>query len=345
MATSDYLLPFQPSLAQATNTRLDSACKHIQQCRVSTDDMMRFVGDDSEELVRNKYRYCIHKDELVVGVGRPWDPRTVLKRTSNSAYPKVISNLGALSDKADTWVALNMIRFMNHYARTIGERQNIIDFFERNRHVPGSIIAPDGSRVDMSSMETFKNDKGLVHTKRFLPFMYDYFTVGFANTIGYAHANSGDTMTSVMIGGLRTVMNGDFEIFPGDLVQFYWTFERDDFMQSGRRKPYLNIWDGKTPCNVDPSVTLTGKDSRKRDSSGQLLPSWTVEKDAQVRQAHYNLSYGQRPDKTKIVAKIKPYFRDDENPRLMDWYRIFGIAIASARPNEMCDIKIARQSM
>jgi hypothetical protein len=71
---SDYLLPFQPSLAQATNTRLDSACKHIQQCRVSTDDMMRFVREDAEEIQRNKYRYCIHKDELVVGIGRPWCP-------------------------------------------------------------------------------------------------------------------------------------------------------------------------------------------------------------------------------------------------------------------------------
>jgi hypothetical protein len=71
---SDYLLPFQPSLAQATNTRLDSACKHIQQCRVSTDDMTRFVLEDNEELQRNKYRYCIHKDEMVVGVGRPWCP-------------------------------------------------------------------------------------------------------------------------------------------------------------------------------------------------------------------------------------------------------------------------------
>ena len=71
MASSDYLLPFQPSLAQATNTRLDSACKHIQQCRIATDEMLSFVGD-VEEIQRNKYRYCIHKDELVVGLGRPW---------------------------------------------------------------------------------------------------------------------------------------------------------------------------------------------------------------------------------------------------------------------------------
>jgi hypothetical protein len=73
--------------------------------------------------------------------------------------------------------------------------------------------------------------------------------------------------------------------------------------------------------------------------------SWNTPADAQIRQAHYDLSYGQRADRQKIVAKIKPYFRDDENPRLMDWYRVFGVAIASARPNEMCDIKISRQSM
>jgi hypothetical protein len=45
------------------------------------------------------------------------------------------------------------------------------------------------------------------------------------------------------------------------------------------------------------------------------------------------------------VAKIKPFFKDDENPRMYDWLRVFGIAISSARPNEMCDIKIQRQSM
>jgi hypothetical protein len=344
MASADYLLPHQPSLAQATNTRLDSACKHIQQCRVSTDDMMRFVSDQSDELIRNKYRYCIHKDELVVGVGRPWDPKTVVKRTSNSAYPKVISNLGSLADRPDTCVAINMIRFMNHYARSMEERQKIINFFNEDRFVDGAIFDDEGESTRLPGLEAFRSDRGAINTKRFMPFMNDYFAVGFANTIGYAHANSGDTMTSVMIGGLRTVMNGDFEIFAGDVVQFYWSFEKDDFMPNGRRKKYLDIWDGNVPSNVDPSVELNGK-ARKRDSEGQLVPSWNNEKDAQIRQAHYNLSYGQRPDKQKIVAKIKPYFRDEANPRLMDWFRVFGVAIASARPNEMCDIKISRQSM
>lgn len=342
---TDYLLPFQPSLAQGTSTRLDSACKHIQQCRVSTDDMMRFVLEDGEELQRNKYRYCVHKDELVVGIGRPWDAGVSIKRVANSAYPRVISNLGALADSAESRIAINMIRFMNHYARTVREKANIIKFLRDDRFVAPRVVNPGQS---MAGKHAFADrGDGTMGTSKYLRFMYDYFTVGYANTLAYAHANSGDTMTSVMIGGLRTVQNGDFEIFAGDVVQFYWSFERDDFLQDGRRKPYLNIWDGNTPCNVDPSVVLgADQGSGRLNAAGQpIAPTWQLPQDAQIRQANYELGYGQRSDKMKIVAKVKPYFKDDENFRLMDWFRVFGVAIASARPNEMCDIKIGRQSL
>ena len=148
-----------------------------------------------------------------------------MKRTSNSAYPKVISNLGALSDREDSRVAINMIRFMNHYARNIRERALIIDFFQNNKHTPAQYRDPTtGDPETMpEECEAFKSSSGgLINTKNWMDVMNDHFAVGFANTVGYAHPNTGDTMTSVMIGGLRTVMNGDFEIFPGDLVQFYW---------------------------------------------------------------------------------------------------------------------------
>lgn len=276
-----------------------------------------------------------------------------MKRTTNSAYPKVISNLGALPDKPETKIVLAMIRFMNHYCRNTRERKGIIDFFTKDERTRVGYFEPDGAGnrnfVPLPpSCDAFSGREGdtRLGTAAYMRFMNDYFAVGFANTLGYAHANTGDTMTSVMIGGLRTVMNGDFEIFAGDLVQFYWTFEKDDFEQDGRRKAYKDIWNNDgSPCTLDPSFSLrtTG---RKRDASGQPVgPSWQTPADAQIRQGHYDLSYGQRGNRQKIVAKIKPYFRDDENPRLMDWYRVFGVAIASARPNEMCDIKISRQSM
>ena len=118
-----------------------------------------------------------------------------------------------------------MIRFMNHYARTITERKYIIDFFKKDAHGPAVFRNEQGVAVTLSEgSQAFKpmGKTGQMSTRGFLSMMYDYFTVGYANTLGYAHPNSGDTMTSVMIGGLRTVMNGDFEIFAGDLVQFYW---------------------------------------------------------------------------------------------------------------------------
>ena len=85
-----------PSLASATATRVDSACKHIQQCRVSYDHMIDFVGS-AAELERNKMQYCVHKDEMAVGVSRPWKRRRVIKSLGVSAYPKIVSNLGDIT--------------------------------------------------------------------------------------------------------------------------------------------------------------------------------------------------------------------------------------------------------
>ena len=151
----------------------------------------------------------------------------MIKRTSNSAYPKVISNLGALWDREESRVAVNMIRFMNHYARSIREREKIIAFFRDSTHAPAQYKDKDTGalRALPAVCQAFPlpSKGGLdIGTRRWMHVMSDHFAVGYANTVGFAHANTGDTMTSVMIGGLRTVMNGDFEIFPGDLVQFYW---------------------------------------------------------------------------------------------------------------------------
>lgn len=154
------------------------------------------------------------------------DSATAIRRVTTSAYPRVISNLGSLGDQDDTRVALNMIRFMNHFARSIYERQRIIDFFRQDTYVPAAFLDPGAGRVlsDPKYDLFHQNPKnpGTMGTRPMLGMMYDYFATGIATTLGYAHANSGDTMTSVLIGGLCTVMNGDFELFAGDPVQFYW---------------------------------------------------------------------------------------------------------------------------
>jgi hypothetical protein len=129
-----------------------------------------------------------------------------------------------MMDSPSLRVAVDMVRFMNHYARSIHERKLIIDFFKRDVHSACTITSAVGVQVTMEvKTQAFKVVDGTkMGTRGHLKMMYDYFAVGYANTLGWAHSNTGDTMTSVMIGGLRTVMNGDFEIFAGDLVQFYW---------------------------------------------------------------------------------------------------------------------------
>ena len=103
-----------PSLASATSTSVDSACKHIQQCRVSYDHMLDFVGN-AHELERNKMQYCVHKDEMAVGVSRPWEKETV-RQLPISAYPRVVSNLGDITTNERHKIPLRMIKYLYHFS-------------------------------------------------------------------------------------------------------------------------------------------------------------------------------------------------------------------------------------
>lgn len=334
------LLPYQPSLGSATNTRIDTSCRHHQQCRVSTDDMLMFMfpSNDQDELQRNKYRYCIHKDEFVVGIGRPWVSSKAKKRTNN-AYPRVISNLGQLSQDNEGNVPLKMIKFMNHYARSLQEKKFIIDWFENEK--VHSATDEKGRLITDEDFWAFKTEEKKKCPK-WLSMMTDQIPVGIAQTLGWAHPHTGDTMVTVMIGGLRTVQNGDFEVFPGDLIQWYWPFEKDCFQHDGRRKAYQNCWsvhtDGTTilPPNVAPEYEF---------KAGGVQPH-ELDHSAQTREAFHTRQFGNASEKKKkLVARVKPFYRDDENPRIFDGYRVFAIAISAARPHELLDIKIQKQSV
>jgi hypothetical protein len=318
-----------PSLASATSTRVDSACKHIQQCRVSYDHMLDFV-ENSHELEQNKMQYCVHKDEMVVGVSRPWEVDRV-RKLPISAYPRVVSNLGDITTHSKYEAPLKMLKYLYHFSTSLQKRKQIIDQMNTSPNTVnlnpavGTHYFSDavGARLDL---------------RGYLAKMYDFYPVGIANTLGYAHPNSGDTMSSVMIGGLRTVMNGDFEVFAGDQIQWYWTFELNCFREDGSRKGISDaagvIFDGGDP---EHDRAVVGLQAPPHPNS--------------ARRQYNDLQYGavnnsKAPaDKAKHVARIKPYMRDDAQPRLYDWQRVFGIAISSARPNEMVDIKICRQSM
>jgi len=271
-----------------------------------------------------------------VGVTRPWK-KSKTRTLPPTAYPRVISNLGNINSvKSDTYEhRKKMIKFLFHFSTSIYNRQKIIEAmsttggFELNNFTRGSDLSlnhylckDDGTPLDLS---------------KYLEKMYDYVPVGISNTLGYAHHNSGDTMTSVMIGGLRTVMNVDFDIFAGDLVQWYWTFESNCFHTDGSRKKIADAA-GTVASNADPEVDY--------QLAGPVAPALPHDPRRIYNDYQYGVGVGKSPaDKCKHVARIKPYIRDDDQPRLYDWVRVFGVALSSARKNEMVDIKIGRQSM
>lgn len=87
------------SLASATSTRVDSASKHIVPCKVNTDYMASLVGNNVDnamrELQTNKMRYCMHKDDVVIGLGRPMYGSSV-NNNRKKAYPSVIVTLASM---------------------------------------------------------------------------------------------------------------------------------------------------------------------------------------------------------------------------------------------------------
>lgn len=330
-------LGLMPSLAQSTSTHLDSACKHIQQCRVSQDHMMKFLKTkDPDELIRNKYRYCVHKDELVLAVGKSWAKDGSDKKFQNNAYPRVVSNLGGMADKdgKDDSYEVRLMKLMYHNATSIPERNEILKKFQ------------DCNPADFPQVPGFEKYLGDPAGGR-MPWeanvsrLHDFITVGYSNTLGWAHAHTGDTMTSVLIGGLRTVMNGDFEVFTGDLIQWYWPFERDCFLKNGRRKPRSTA----PAAGGSPAFPNLQVDPASVQVPGSAEVNWNLDKDSLQRKNFFDQQYGDRRGEGKTVALVKPYKRDDDAPRIYDWYRVFAVALSSARPREKVDIRIARQAL
>ena len=113
-----------PSLASATSTAVDSACKHIQQCRVSYDHMLDFVGS-AHELERSKMQYCVHKDEMAVGITRPW-AKDMVRTLPPSAFPRILSCLGDITLREEYKDVLKMIKYVYHFSTSIRKRDAII---------------------------------------------------------------------------------------------------------------------------------------------------------------------------------------------------------------------------
>ena len=313
-----------PSLASATNTRIDTACRHMQQCRVSYEHMMNFVDSNEEKLQRDKTDYCVHKDELVLRAGC-YLLQDRLQGFTRSAYPLVLSTMGT--------DVPSLLRFL--YCLLYHNSDSV-----HSRHATKQVISkfvsglPDAEDRMAASKMLFE----------LLPF-------GVSTTQGFAHHKTGDTMTSLQIGGQITVMNGAYPIENGDYVQVYWDFEAPLFDKDGGRLPPLFELDweaqpGKfrlTP--TDPGVTPTMTEAefveflRENYDLRAADPVQFADIRTRYRKAFYDREQGK-----KVLARLKSYKRNSRFV-LYDAMRVFGMATSSARAYDPVDIQICRMPL
>jgi hypothetical protein len=277
------------NIASGTSTRADSASRHMQACRLNTSLALSLAKNSRDELRRNKYKWCMHKDELAMSAGRPLFESENTINKNRHAYPAVITTLDGLSDVTQGHMRA-LAGCMDHNS-FLGE----IDRLKTRDH------------LKEADNELLRN----------MPVMLP---VGYSVGLAYADEYNGDTVASVMIGGVVTVLNGAFPMYTGDLVHAYWQFEEKDFQANGARSPLA-----RNEIDEDSAT--------KRRKTFQQRAYGMSEK------INKNGSMTTKDN----VALPKPWCYSESS--FMDTQRIFGRALCSARPYEMVDILINRQSM
>ncbi len=139
--------------------------------------MLAFVGSANElELERNKMQYCVHKDELAVGVARPWVKFTT-RTLPSSAYPSIVSNCqrGGQGLRVTEW-CMKKMKYLYHFSTSLEKRAEIIA--QMNNDPFNSIPVTAGI-----AHPYFQDDHCVsVNLRPHMINLYDFYPVGFANT-------------------------------------------------------------------------------------------------------------------------------------------------------------------
>ena len=187
------------SLASSTSTAIESASKHNLQCKVSTDHILMWIQDDTVSgesattiIKKDMMNYCMHKNDLVVGVRNGWHPSSHI---ASKAYPAVVVTTANMCLAAQYW----LMRLYNNSKNMQDVRRYV---HESLRHRGQGL----GNHHHEHAHEL------TTHEKNQIEFMPQFYFMGVSLGLAYAHPDSGDTVGTVMYGGLRTVMNGPCKV-------------------------------------------------------------------------------------------------------------------------------------
>jgi len=314
-----------PGIAASTSSRLDSAAKHIMACKVNSDLMLHFVDNSiagpqlkRRELHINKNKYCVFKNDLVLNVNIALFPdKSQVAGNGTRAYPSVVSTLGDCSDV-----------------------------------VKGFLIVLYNS-LDNAAFESFlydtEKDPTNFENAAILKHM-PYFTAeGYALGTAWASDQTGDTVSSVLIGGMQTVMNGAFACQAGEVLQWYFEFEEGMFYHSTQM---VNGVKKRAGARIDIEKLQKSSKNAWQDELEDVRKNnekTGIQNDVDTlrkRRRDYNEKMnGIGRDHKGNKAFPKPYRLYKHDDHFGDKIRIFAKCISSARPHEMVDIMLMTQSL
>jgi len=288
-------------IASATGTRLDSAAKHTMPCKIDDTLLISWFEEKNNARVAlhvNKMKYAVQKDELVLNVTQKLRVNTLGTR----AYPSVVSSVTEMPSYVRSGLKYLYNSETAHHFLTAAHNPV---FAEEDGH---GITPPQ-----MILAKTMWSD---------MP----YFTAqGYALGTAYASAQSGDTVSTVLVGGMVTVRNGGFSCRAGEPIMWYFDFEENMF----HSKRTL------TAVESERINDLAVRDTRAKETTEQ-------NRKRRMTDIYDTASVGHH--KTGI-ALPKPYVLKRGRDHFGDKIRIFAKCINGGRPYDMIDIMLMTQSM
>lgn len=301
----------QYSLGSMTGTVVDSAAKHIRQCKVNTDVMAVWATCDAQAIHQNRYKYITHKDDLVLNV-----TQKIGRSLSNKldVYPSVVSNFADMD--VNTQCAMMWLY----------DSADPLAFLTKVGQISASRSVPHITSWAKLNHEKFDDantgrDSQLDKALSKMPYLQ---AQGFAQTVGYASMLSGDTVLSVLIGGIVTARNDHFPMRCGQAVQWYFNFERHAFSSQHAASASTNsAWDigSRLETRLDDNDDGLPRTDRRGKMDGH-------------------------PERT-LFALPKPYVISSKTGEEFygDKIRVFARCIGGGGPHEMVDLQLMTQSL
>jgi hypothetical protein len=162
-------------------------------------------------------------------------------------------------------------------------------------------------------------------------------------TIGQAWTNymSGDTVASVLVGDMMTVLNRNFTMYTDHKVQWYFNFESDLFQHVSNHitGSGFSLDHGFKQSDSDSGKNLGSKRKKRDDFMDQRL---------YCTDSGYGKLIIWGVKNTRIVVCIKSYHMHEAVCICFDHYgeksRVFAKCISGGRPFDMVDIILMTQS-